>query len=77
MGLGIGGYFGGALLPKYGSRKLIIGANIISIIFNILKLVENTEVIMVARFFFGVVMGLASVSLSRAINDTVPSQHIP
>lgn len=73
--VGIGGYFGGTLLPKYGSRKLIIATNIIALIFNLLKLIEATATIMVARFVVGLVMGIAVVCLSKAINDTVPAEH--
>ena len=73
FGMQIGAYFGGLLLPKYGSRKLIIFANVISLAFNALKLVENTACIMVARLIFGIAIGLAAVCLSRAINDTVPT----
>ena len=77
LGIGIGAYFGGSLLPKYGSRKLIIVSNTIGLIFNSLKLVENTAIIMVARFGFGLIMGVALVCLSRVINDTVPAQSAP
>lgn len=37
LGLTFGGYLGGSLIPKFGSRKLVIIANVISLIFNILK----------------------------------------
>ena len=72
--LGIGGYFGGNLLPKYGSRKLIIATNSIALAFNLLKLVEATASILVARFVLGLAMGIAVVCLSKAINDTVPAK---
>lgn len=75
LGLGVGAYIGGALLPRFGSRKLIIGSNMIALIFNIIKLTENTAAIMIARFVFGTTMGVAAVALSKAINDTVPSQN--
>lgn len=71
--MGVGAYLGGALLPRFGSRKLIIGANVISLIFNFVKLIENTTAIIVARLVYGTAMGLAAVCLSKAINDTVPA----
>lgn len=77
LGMIFGGYIGGLLLPKFGSRRLIIAANIISLIFNTLKQIESTGTIMTARFAYGVAMGLAAVSLSRTINDTVPAKDAP
>lgn len=73
LGMSLGCYIGGMVLPKFGSRKVIIGANIISIIFNIIKLIENTTALMIGRIMFGVTMGVSLVGLSRAINDTVPA----
>lgn len=77
ISMGIGGYFGGSLLPKFGSRKILICCNAVALLFNIVKLVENTVAIMVARLFFSISMGIAAVCLSRAINDTVPARHAP
>lgn len=74
LGMSLGCYIGGMVLPKFGSRKVIIGANIIAIIFNIIKLIENTTALMIGRIMFGVTMGVSLVGLSRAINDTVPAQ---
>lgn len=75
LGMGIGCYIGGSLLPRFGPRKLIIAANLISMIFNIVKLFENTAAIMISRFVFGTSMGVAAVTMSKAINDTVPTQN--
>ena len=62
-------------MPKIGSRKMIMIANVISLVFNIIKLIENTAAIMIARFFFGVCMGVTCVGLSKAINDTIPPKN--
>ena len=77
LGFAIGSYFGGSLLPKYGSRKMIIAVNMICFFFNILKLIENTTMILTSRFILGTVLGVAIVGLSKAINDTVPAQNAP
>lgn len=77
LGMSIGSYFGGLLLPKFGSRKLMIIANIVSLMFNLLKLIENTAIIMAARLAFGVTTGITAVCLSRTINDTVPAKNAP
>lgn len=77
LGMSFGCYFGGALLPKFGSRKIIIVANIFKLIFNILKMVQNTTSLIIARFMIGVFLGITNVTLSRAINDTVPAQNAP
>lgn len=74
LGISLGCYIGGVFLPRFGSRKVIIGCNIISIIFNLIKLIENTAALMIGRIMFGTAMGVALVSLSKAINDTVPAQ---
>lgn len=74
LGLSVGSYFGGLMLPKFGSRKLILIANIVSLVFNILKLYLNTVTIMIARLVFGFCMGITCVCLSKAINDTVPAK---
>lgn len=73
LGMGIGAYIGGALLPRFGSRRLIIAANIVSLVFNIIKLIESTAAIITARFVYGTAMGIAAVCLARAINDTIPA----
>lgn len=72
--MSFGCYIGGVLLPRFGSRNTIIGANLISIIFNIIKLIESTTALMLGRIMFGVAMGVSLVSLGKAINDTVPAQ---
>ena len=77
LGIGIGAYFGGVLLPRFGSRKLIIATNMIGLIFNVLKLIENTIFLMVARLGLGICMGVALICLSRVINDTVPAKSAP
>lgn len=77
LGLSIGAYLGGILLPRFGSRKLILIANLVSLLFNILKLVLNTTTIMIARFVTGISVGIACVCLSKAINDTVPARNLP
>lgn len=74
VGMGVAGYFAGSLIPKYGSRKVLLVCNIIALLFNLVKLIENTAAIMVGRFMFGFTMGIACVCLSKAINDTVPSK---
>lgn len=74
LGIGIGAYIGGTLLPRYGSRKLIIGANAIALVFNFVKLIESTIAIILARFVYGTAMGLAVVCLARVINDTIPAK---
>jgi len=74
FGMIFGSYSGGYLLPRYGSRRLIIMANSVCLVFNIIKLFEITATIIIARFIFGVFIGIAVVSLTRAINDTVPAQ---
>lgn len=77
LGMSLGCYCGGALLPKYGSRRIIIASNIISLIFNILKMMDNTITLIFARFITGITQGITCVSLSRAINDTVPALNAP
>lgn len=77
LGFAIGSYAGGALLPRFGPRKLIIAVNVICLLFNILKLIESTAVIMLARLALGTALGVALVCLSKAINDTVPAQNAP
>lgn len=73
LGMGFGAYLGGALLPRFGSRKLIIFCNVISLIFNIIKLIESTAAIITARLVYGTAMGIAAVCLARSINDTIPA----
>ena len=75
LGLAFGGYLGGKLVSTYGSRKLILTFNLIALIFNCLKLIENTITILVGRLVFGLSAGVCSVCLSKAINDTVPAEH--
>lgn len=75
--MSIGCYIGGALLPKYGSRRLIIISNFIGLIFTILKLIENSGAILIGRIVTGVTLGVACVCLSKAINDTVPAKNAP
>lgn len=65
------------MLPKYGPRKLILVANVISLVANAAKLIENTGTLMITRLIFGIAMGLAAVCLSRAINNTVPAKDAP
>lgn len=73
LGFIIGSYFGGTLLPRHGSRKLILAANVLLIIANALKLIESTAVIMISRLVIGMLNGVTLVCLSKAINDTVPA----
>lgn len=73
--MGIGGYFAGSLLPRYGSRRLLLICNILALLFNLIKLIEDTAAIMIGRLMFGFTMGVATVCISKAINDNVPSQH--
>lgn len=75
LGVAIGSQIGGSLLPKYGSRKLVIFANAISILANIGKLWESTWPIMINRFIFGIMTGITNVCLSKTINDTVPVKN--
>lgn len=73
--MGIGGYLAGSLIPRFGSRRVLLFCNVIALFFNIMKIIENTAAIMVGRFMFGFVMGIAAVCLSKAINDNVPSKN--
>jgi MFS family permease len=75
FGMMIGAFFGGKLLPKYGSRKVTIVANIVAVAFTVLKLVENTACIMVGRLVNGLLIGMTSVCLSHAISNTVPAKE--
>lgn len=75
LGLAIGAFLGGKLVSTYGSRKLILTFNLIALVFNCLKLIENTVAILVGRLAFGISTGVCSVCLSKAINDTVPAEH--
>lgn len=75
LGLAIGCQIGGYLLPKYGGRKMLIAANAIAFIFNLVKLIENTVCIMIGRLVFGITMGVTTICLSRSINDTVPMRN--
>ena len=75
--MSIGCYIGGALLPRFGSRRLIIASNFIGLLFTILKLIENSGSILIGRLFTGVTLGIACVCLSKAINDTVPAKNAP
>lgn len=76
FGMIFGGYLGGYLLPRYGSRRIIIVVNTISLVMNIIKLLENTVAIMVSRLILGLCVGISTVCLGRAINDTVPAKNI-
>lgn len=74
-GLALGSLLGGWLLPKYGSRKIVLAANIIGLFCNCIKLIENTTCILIGRFIFGIMAQAAGVSLAKTINDTVPAKN--
>lgn len=62
-------------MAKFGSRKLLIVSNLLMIIFNSTKLIENTACIIIGRFGFGLMVGTSLIALSRAINDTIPPKN--
>ena len=75
VGMGIGGSFAGSLIPRYGSRKVLLFCNTLAVVFNIIKIIETSAAIMIGRFMFGFLMGIAAVCLSKVINDTVPAKY--
>ena len=57
------------------TKKAFLWSNLISIIFNLIKIIETTPTIMIGRFGFGMCAGIQSLYASKALYETIPSNE--
>ena len=74
LGNGIGSYLSGIITPKFGIRKTIIFCNVMSLLFNLLRMILTTPTVFIGRFLFGVSVAFQQFCFAKAINDTIPTQ---
>ena len=58
LGLAFGTNLGGNIGSKYGLRKVLLIANFLNFFINILKQIENTYILFMGRFLFGLCCGV-------------------
>ena len=54
IGNAIGSYLSGIITPKFGIRKTIIFCNVLSLLFNLMRMILTTPTVMIGRFLFGI-----------------------
>ena len=75
FGLAIGSVFGRTIANRFGLYNTLIGTLVLSIVFNTVKCIEYTPCILIGRFCFGLINGVATFCQSKALNDTVPPAY--
>ena len=75
FGLAIGSVFGRNITNRFGLYNTLIGTLVLSTVFNTVKIIESTPCILIGRFCFGLINGVATFCQSKALNDTVPPEY--
>lgn len=72
IGLAVGSLLSGFVADKMKLINMLMLANFLGVISNIIKIQEFTATILIGRFLFGVCAGLMTFCFGKALSDTVP-----
>ena len=73
VGVALGSLIGGEFITTFGRRKVILIANGSIIIFSLISIIPSFLIIFIARFFFGMSVGLTLIAALKIIVETVPA----
>lgn len=76
VGIAVGSSVAGKAAEKVGGiRNLLLLANSVAILANLLKLFMTLPTILIGRLVFGISTGLMNFSFNKALNDSVPASQ--
>ena len=73
IAVAIGALFGGKLINAYGRKYVIIKSNYAIILLSMLSCIPIFEVVLGARFMFGVTVGFLLAAAPKIVLETVPA----
>ena len=68
------GAFGSGYFSKYGKKRVIIAANLFVVVGLSITMIEDTIVIIIGRFIYGISAGIFSVYVPGFINEICPNE---
>ena len=75
VGMTIGSFLGGAIVPK-GRRKTVIIGQLLCALSSIIAMYENTVTLSIARLILGTGAGMMNVTFGKMITETIPVQLV-
>ena len=73
VGVTLGSLLGGEFISTFGRRKVILIANGSIIVFSLISIIPSFLIIIIARFFFGMSVGLTLIAALKIVVETVPA----
>lgn len=71
-GIAVGSMIASKIGPKFGIKKLLLAANGLAILSNLVKVIETSTTIYMGRIMFSICTGATSFCIGKAISETVP-----